>query len=236
MLTRLAEYPIVQGLLQFVFPPLCGGCDEYTEQFGSICERCAAKIDWYTSPFELMIEPADSETQPPATGSLVFPLFAGGDYVDPLKRIVIHFKFHGVRSLGRSIARHVADTYRDKLDALKPFVLVPIPLHPGREYVRGYNQAQVFAEMLAGQLDVETSNGLLIRHTKRTPQARLKQAEREKNIRGVFAVSEPPDSDASRIVLVDDVVTSGSTVREARRVLVEAGYRVVGAISMAHGV
>ena len=194
-------------------------------------------IDWYTSPFELLAEPSDEATPLPATGSLVFPLFAGGDYVDPLKRIVIHFKFHGVRFPGRFIAQHVADTYRDKLEALKPFVLVPIPLHPSRQYVRGYNQAQVFAEMLAGHLDLKVDSGLLIRSVKRTPQARLKQAERARNIRGVFQVAEPPDPDDSpRIMLVDDVVTSGSTVREARRVLVEVGYDVVGVISIAHGV
>jgi len=237
MLTRLLDQSFVQGMLEFVFPPLCGGCGEYCNSTTGVCEQCLARIDWYLSPFELSNDPADLEHAAVRDSSLRFPLFAGGDYTDPLKRMVIQFKFHGVLRLSEIIADRIVEAYGEQLNKLRPFALLPIPLHPGREYARGYNQALVFAKSLATRLEVNVADETLVRGKRRRPQASLRQAERESNIRGVFeAVESPEDSGAARLMLVDDVVTSGSTAREARRALQEADYHVLGAISMAHGV
>lgn len=242
MLTQLADRWGLAGLLDFVFPSLCSGCGEYTDSPTGICVRCRARIDWYLSPFELHDKPhtdAESDVQPLGRHrpGLVFPLFAGGDYVDPLKRVVIQFKFHGARTAVKGLAEQVGSTFRRTLERLKPFTLLPVPLHPSREYMRGYNQAEVFAEAVAEYIECDVESSLLVRTRRRRPQARLKQADRVINIAGVFNVAVSPDeSGISRVMLVDDVVTSGATVREARRVLIESGYDVIGAMAIAHGV
>jgi ComF family protein len=167
-----------------------------------------------------------------------FPLFAAGDYSDRLKQVVINFKFKGITAPADMVAGRVIEAYGDKIRKLAPAVLVPIPLHPSREYVRGYNQATIFATGLARRLDFGIDDTLLYRIKKRRPQSKLRKRQRAANIRSVFEVewSSPADRPMDRVILVDDVVTSGQTMFEARRCLIRAGYRVVGGIAMAHAV
>jgi ComF family protein len=134
------------------------------------------------------------------------------------------------------LADEIAQRQGAAVRKLSPAALVPIPLHPSREYVRGYNQAALFASELAPLIDMPVDGNLLIRLKKRRPQARLKQARRATNIRGAFVLAPDYTSEehAERVILVDDVVTSGQTIFEARRTLARAGLSVVGAIAIAH--
>ncbi|MFZ1684692.1 MAG: phosphoribosyltransferase family protein, partial [Candidatus Zixiibacteriota bacterium] len=94
--------------------------------------------------------------------------------------------------------------------------------------------AEIFAAALASELDIPVDMQIIIRTQKRREQARLADHEREVNIRGVFeaiADAEPGET----VILVDDVVTGGHTVSEAKRVLEAAGFFVPAAISLAHG-
>jgi ComF family protein len=138
--------------------------------------------------------------------------------------------------LAAYFAARTVQIHEKAIRQLRPDYLVPIPLHPAREYGRGYNQARVFAEALAGPLGLALATDLLIRTGKRREQARLRQSDRARNVRGVFEVwNEEAVDKQARLLLVDDVVTSGETAFEARRVLRENGYQVVGVISIAHG-
>ena len=239
MLTAFQErWPAFRGFLDFVYPPLCSGCGAYTEAEGSICDMCLERIDWLKTPIPLTdidFRPGASEaTGPPPS----FPLFVAGDYSDPLRQIVINFKFKSVTAPADLIAARVIKQFGDKIRRLTPAVLVPIPLHPSREYVRGYNQAAVFASALARRLEFGVDESILCRIKKRRPQSKLKKRKRLANIRSVFEAlrSTKTEQSVDRIILVDDVVTSGQTMFEARRCLKKAGYQVVGAIAMFHAI
>jgi ComF family protein len=129
----------------------------------------------------------------------------------------------------------LVELFGEKIQKLAPVSLVPIPLHPSREYVRGYNQAALFARELSGQLEMPVIDNLIIRVKKRKPQSKLNQSKREANIKNVFELAEEQleSDEARKVILVDDVVTSGHTMFEARRVLIAGGHDVVGAIAMA---
>ncbi len=222
--------PLLRGLIDFAYPPLCPGCQGFFDGDEGACPTCWERMPWYERPFYL--EPPGIDN----ANACSFPLFAAGNYVDPLKQVVINFKFHSATGVVDSIARHIAVAFGKEIGALAPSMLVPIPLYPTREYYRGYNQAVVFAEALARELDVPVDHDLLLRVKKRRLQAGLRQSQRAINIRGVFAVAVERDPlETMSVILVDDVVTSGQTVFEARRTLMEAGFSVVGAVSMAHG-
>jgi ComF family protein len=235
MLTRLLERsPFLKGMLDFVYPPLCAGCGEYLEGEQAVCPACMARIDWYSEPIALTpFEFNKGSDQDPIT----FPLFAAGDYSDPLREVVIQLKFRGVKAVVPMFADKLAEQFGEKIQRLSPAYLLPIPLHPSREYIRGYNQAALIAQALGKRLDLPVAQELLARSKKRRAQAKLRRAERARNIRGVFEFigDRPSAQECDRIILVDDVVTSGQTVFEARRVLTLNGYQVVGAISIAHG-
>ncbi|MDH4158600.1 MAG: phosphoribosyltransferase family protein, partial [candidate division Zixibacteria bacterium] len=114
-------------------------------------------------------------------------------------------------------------------------LLVPIPLHRHRESIRGYNQAALLAGQLAAPLNLSVADDILYRTRSRQPQTKVRFEGRQANVAGVFQTMQETSS-RSACILVDDVVTTGSTLMEARRVLAAAGYDVVAAISIAHGV
>ncbi len=239
MLTELLERSATfRGLLDFVYPPLCAGCNAYTEAVGAVCDSCVERIDWLDTPVPLTdidFRPGSSDDSGKPNS---FPLYAAGDYSDSLKQVVLNFKFKGITAPASMIAAKVVESFGKMISGLAPAVLLPIPLHPSREYVRGYNQAAVFASELAGRLGIGVNDTLLYRVKKRRPQSKLKKSRRSANIRSVFEVDLAAETDQSlhRVILVDDVVTSGQTMFEARRCLLRAGYQVVAAIAMAHKV
>ncbi len=113
-------------------------------------------------------------------------------------------------------------------------MLVPVPLHCSREKHRGYNQAALYAKEIGRLLEIPVREDILLRIKKRKPQSKLKFAERAVNIKGVFTVAYEADGE-ERVILVDDVVTSGATAAEARKELEKAGYQVCAVVAMAHG-
>ena len=238
MLTALTDrFPLLKGLLDFVYPPLCSGCGTYTDEKSGICAQCLGRIEWYGEPGVLSDLDFRGSPQGDSRRDESFPLFAAGCYSEPLRDIVLRFKFHGVVGVAALMAGEIAERFARRIEKLAPAVLVPVPLHPSREYVRGYNQAALFANALSRRLDIPVVETLLCRTRNRRPQAKLKPARRVANIRGVFEFSSPgsPPDGCERVILVDDVVTSGQTLFEARRVLRRGGVRVVGAVAIAHG-
>jgi len=223
------------GLVDLALPPLCTACGEYTESPTGLCDSCIRRIDRYDYPVCLQCEqPIFSGAKCPQCGGETLILFAFGNYVDPLKEAVHQFKFRGVTRVAGYFADEIAARFGPQIGEFNPAKLVPIPLHPSREHARGFNQATVFAEALASRLSISVDTELLIRVKKGKPHSRLSDAARARNIRGVFAVTSESAAEES-LLLVDDVVTGGHTVREARSALVQAGFHVPAVISIAHG-
>lgn len=235
MTSRSLGIPWLDAVLEFALPPLCLGCGSYTDSETAICEHCRRKIETYVEPFCLTCKQQLFETtECPNCKRDSWLLFAYGNYIDPLQEVIIHFKFRGITHIGAYFADTLAEQFGERIHRLEPTYLVPIPLYPLREMVRGYNQAEVFAEELSLRLDIPVATDFLKRTKRRKEQARLSEHERAANIKGAFEATADADP-GETVILVDDVVTSGMTVSEARRVLMEAGFQVPAAISIAHG-
>lgn len=236
MLTEIANrFEWLKNAIEFVYPPRCLGCDDYLAGSPDICDRCLSVSENITAPICLKC----AEQYPSEGDCLIckkdgLPLFAFGDYARPLTEIIIQFKFQGITSPAEILAAKLWTRFAAPIANLKPDMLVPVPLHPSRHNVRGYNQASLFANALSVLSEICVNEDIAVRTKRRKPQARLEQKHREKNIEGVFEVDQAPETNA-RVIIVDDVVTSGSTMRELARVLSEARYTVVGGIAMAYG-
>jgi ComF family protein len=222
-------------LVDFAFPQLCLGCGKQTESPTRICEHCFTGIDRYTEPFCLHCKRQlfDSPSCPDC-GTESWLLFAYGNYIDPLKEIIINFKFRSLTSGADFAVESLCAQFSERIYSMEPTYLVPIPLHPLRQLTRGYNQAEILANRLGEKLGIPVANDFIERKKHRREQARLVEHERAPNVRGVFVATADADP-GERIILVDDVVTSGATVSEARRILIEAGFEIPGCISIAHG-
>ena len=235
MLTELSRrIPWLAGMIDFAFPPLCLGCGVYSEEESQICPECMRRIAILDDPICLGCEISLGENiSCPQCQSDGLPLFAFGQYHEPLTEIILQFKFKGITSPSRTLGRALVESHADMLEKLRINYLVPVPLHPSRENRRGYNQALLLAEELSKLLEVTVEDELLWRSHRRYPQSRLAIGHRAANIRGVFEIEDNVPS--GRVIIVDDVVTSGSTVREVARMLKSSGAEVVGVIAMAYG-
>ena len=186
-------------LLDLIFPPRCGGCGRHGQNW---CEQCAAAL-----------EPV------PVTSLHGIPLVAAGRLTGPLQRAIHTYKYRPRPQLAGSLAQPLS---RAAVAAgLTLPALTFVPLHPGRQRERGFNQAERLAGRLAASLRVPVVGGLA--RLRPTPaQVGLGQAERQVNVAGAFAWtgSQPPPEGLG---LVDDVCTTGATLDAVAQVVAEAG-------------
>ncbi|MFH2048417.1 MAG: ComF family protein [bacterium] len=236
MLTKwLKEQTYFKGMIDFIFPPLCAGCGKFESSPSHICNKCLSQIQTFDKPICLNCE---AEINSPSgcqhCNENQFPLYVYGDYHPVLKEIIIQYKFKNVLAPVDLLVDLFFKKFGDEINKIKPTVLVPIPLHPIREHQRGYNQALILAEKLSLLSEIKISTELIYRVKKRKPQAKLDFKQRRKNIDGVFEADDSHDKKES-ILLIDDVVTTGATVKEAKKILEAARHEVVGAAALAHG-
>src|SRR4051812_34226647 len=151
------------------------------------------------------------------------PLVTAGTYEAPLEPAIGRFKFGGHPELSRELARLLVATIRPFLVGEVTFV--PVPLHRNRLVERGYNQSALLAARLARELGGSARPRALERVRSTDQQARLGRDARAENVRGAFRAR--PGRVPPRVVLVDDVVTTGATARACLKALKDAGSEVI---------
>lgn len=197
-------------------PPVCFGCGIMTPEnnsrpAGHTCMRCMKK-----TPIRVFLSPFS--------------------YRHPLVRRILHeFKYRRIRSLSPTIANLlVSYLCYYKIPLSKQMIIMPIPLHPRKERVRGFNQATLIAHELAKHVSLAIDTQTLIRIVYNIPQTTLHAQERRANVENIFSLSNPDRVCGKKIILVDDVKTTGATLEQAARVLKQAGAKEVWAITFAH--
>jgi ComF family protein len=157
-----------------------------------------------------------------------------GRYDGVLKDLILLFKYRKYSVLGRALAAYAGESLgADEALWQGADFLVPVPLHGKRKRERGFNQSEVLARELAGIKGVKVLEGCLVKTRNVPPQTTLESAGREKNVRGAYTVRGSSKIEGKTLVLVDDVFTTGSTLRECSRVLRQAGAAEVRALTLA---
>lgn len=174
-------------------------------------------------------------------------IIAAFDYSDQrVKKTVWLLKYRGVSSLAPVLARAIFDRASESLAEIsaffpsgsEPWLVIPIPLARGRRRRRGFNQAEELAKhfCVLSPADFVLEKQLLSKVRETRSQVEIKDRRRRlMNLRGAFALAAPECVRGRKILLVDDVITTGGTINEARKILQAAGARVVVAAAVAHG-
>lgn len=152
-----------------------------------------------------------------------------------VRHLIHEFKYNHREYLRRPLSGWLRETLDDERIARQPAdALIPVPLHPRRKRERGYNQAEVLAELLAAETGLRLLPALRrVRYTR--TQTAFDRTERMENLRNAFRLRQNTDVRDLHLLLVDDVLTTGSTLDECARVLLEAGAASVRAICIARG-
>lgn len=155
-----------------------------------------------------------------------------GSYDGALREILQQYKYHGFRPLARPLGVYLAQTLKRLNDGPLDLVL-PVPLHRRRERQRGFNQSGLLAAQLGKLCGIRLGGKDCVRVRDTPPQAGLRGAERRKNVKGAFAVPDPERVRGLRVLLVDDVLTTGATVDACARALKDAGAKGVWVLTLA---
>jgi ComF family protein len=153
-------------------------------------------------------------------------------YSDALFEAIILMKYEEVTRLGHWFADRLATLADFSSDQWQPDVVAPVPLHPQRRRERGYNQAELIAGPLARRLKIPLNPRLLVRTKSRPPQLMLSRRQRWATVRGAYATPKGCGVDNLRILLVDDVLTTGATLDACARALKKAGAAQVLALTV----
>ncbi len=192
---------------------LCPGCLRDLPHNLHRCPRCALPLP-SDAPRVALCGPC--QRRPPPFDACCAPF----RYEDPVPALIGGAKFRSRLELARLLGQCLARALYEQ-GAEMPGVILPVPLHPRRLRERGYNQALEIARAASRELGVRCDAGCCERVLATAPQAGLHQKERRRNVRGAFRVTRPPA--AGHVAVLDDVVTTGSTVAELARVLRKAG-------------
>lgn len=153
---------------------------------------------------------------------------AAGLYQGNLRQAIHQFKFAGRFQLAASLAGLILDAAKNSIEDFSPHLLVPVPLHFERLRDRTYNQSLLLARALGQQLEITVPSRLLTRVRPTLSQQSLPAKERHKNLAGAFDVQG--DISGRRIILIDDVMTTGSTARECARILMRHGAEQIAVV------
>lgn len=252
---------LAQYLFDIIFPPTCLACKDYLksedEKSRYICDVCSLKLDYlpgFLCPVCFRRLPAEVLTKaglPPCHQDAQFILAAPLSYGNPIVRELIHvLKYNSLKTAAEPLvsvlAWYLSASFENcKLSAgggsafggkIENFNLVPIPLHPSKERKRGFNQALVIADRSKEvlKLNAEVLSEVLVKISSTPSQTKQKNYEaREENIRGSFDIKKPELVSGKNILLIDDIFTSGATMREATRVLKLSGAKKIIAVTVA---
>lgn len=160
-----------------------------------------------------------------------FPVFF---YEEPLKSALYDFKYKNQRDYAMFFAECMDRYYGAAIRELHIDGMVPVPLHPHKRRLRGYNQAQLLAEAFSKRIGIPVYKKQLLRVVETRPQKELDDRKRMENLKNAFQLGANAIK-LKRVLLVDDIYTSGATIESCAKVLLEAGTEEVYYISMAIG-
>jgi ComF family protein len=209
-LTKISNLPVCDACLDRIVPfdgTLCSACGEkllggrFAGDPAPLCELCR-------------------RAKPRFRKAVAY-----GAYEGALRDLLHVFKYQGIRSASPLLGRFLSQAMTGA-GITGPLLVVPVPLAPGKQRTRGFNQAAAIARAFmrlqhVGSIQLEAASLVRVRET--VSQTGLTRHQRQANLRGAFAVTKPETFRGKKILLVDDVMTTGATAGECARVLLRAG-------------
>ncbi|MDD3220889.1 MAG: ComF family protein [Clostridia bacterium] len=232
-------------IINLIFPPHCPLCGELLAlNEGRVHKACYKKLPWVKEPLcKRCGKPISSET-----GEWCLDCFKSRErhsrsfdsgralwlYKGDIQKSVLDYKYKGLRSYtpfyGEEASRVLGSWIRQKA----PQVLVPVPLHPRKKRIRGFNQAELLARDIGKRMNIPVDGKILRRNRWTEPQKALSDRERRHNLTKSMEIHHLPEN-LKRVMLVDDIYTTGSTMEVCGAILKKAGVEKVYFLTLCIG-
>lgn len=199
--------------LDIIYPQKCGICGKLGS---SICNNCYDIIKKY----EIKNQHKD--------------LFFSYQYEGTIRKLILDYKFNDKSYLYKTIEKCIINN-KNVCQFLNGYdIIIPVPLHKKRLHKRGYNQAGLVAKEIAKDINnIVSLNNVLIKNTNIKPQSEKGIIDRKKDVKGIYEVKNAELIKNKKVVLFDDIYTTGSTANECKKILLEAGAKKVGVLVLA---
>ncbi len=221
----------LRWVLDFVYPPACFACGAPLEGDEILCAACEAQLQPLASENSLKeLWIARQKT----LSVFVDDVLVGFLFEPVIQKLIHGLKYEGRRNVGRFLGEKLARQFALRMPTFRLDWIVPVPLHRKKQRLRGYNQSTVLARVLSKKWGIPLTEKM-IRRVRNTPtNTGLTAAERLENMKDGFVLLPGQTVANQTILLVDDVITTGSTVNACAKPLKAAGASRVLALSVAH--
>ena len=221
------------GIVDIIFPTTCLECGKEGKY---ICDSCLAKIG-KARLFCLECHKSSIDGATHAKCRKKFSIdfaYSPWDYDGVVRRAILKLKYNYAYKIAEELATHLIEKIEDETPILPDkAILIPIPLHKLRQNLRGFNQTEKVGKIISERFGWIYDHDLLVRIKKTSPQTELKGSNRATNLLGAFSARPKSKIYNSTYVLFDDVLTTGSTLKEAGKVLKRRGVKVVWGLTIA---
>lgn len=237
---------MLKYLIDLLYPRRCPICGDIVSPRGSLaCPSCKTKVKLIEEPrckkcskgveFEEQEYCYDCETK---AHQYTYGLSLW-EYDKIMQRSISAYKYKGRREYADFYIEEFLKQYADDIKRIAPDLIVPIPIHRSKLKIRGYNQAEILSTGISKALGIASSPKLLLRDKKTLAQKQLNDKERLKNLQNAFSFSkkegEKLKKPINKVLLVDDIYTTGSTIEACTRILLDNNIKEVFFISICIG-
>lgn len=211
---------IFEKIINLIYPKVCGICGEIASD--DICNKCKVEIKgWKRNKKHIYL------TKNFTTHMYLF------DYHEAIRQKILEFKFKEKTYLYESFVKIIIND-KKICGFLKSYdIIIPVPISKRRKSLRGYNQSEMISKKVAKKVQIEYRDDILYKIKDTLPQSLLDKERRRENIKDAYYIKNKEAVKNKRIVLLDDIYTTGNTVNECSKVLKEAGAKEIGVLTLA---
>ncbi len=213
---------ILEQILNLFYPPVCGICGKLNQNF--LCQKCNNTLK---NQAKFNVENFQKKEKYFKELLYIFK------YEGIIRKTILKYKFQEGSYLYKTFVNFILKNQKF-FEFIKSYdTIVPVPISKKRYKERGYNQSYLIAKEISKKTKLELQNRCIIKSKNVIEQSKLNKEEREKNIKGVYEIIDKENLQNKRIILVDDIYTTGNTVNECCRILQKAQPKSISVIVIA---
>ena len=210
------------NILDLIYPPVCGICGKLNQNY--LCKKCQKVLE---NQSKFVIDENQDFNQNFNKHLYIFK------YEGIIRRMILNYKFNEKSYLYITFVNFLLKNEKF-FKILKSYdTIIPVPISSERKNERGYNQSELLAKELAKKLNIECVKNCLIKNKNIIEQSKLTKVERQKNIQGVYILKNKEKLINKKLLLIDDIFTTGSTVNECCKILKQANPRKIDIFTIA---
>ena len=209
---------LINNILELIYPPTCGICGNICKDY--ICKKCSIKIKQY-------------EINNNCTSIYFDEIYSIFKYEGIIRDTLIKYKFQNKSYIYKTFSKIILNNEKICGFLKKYDIIIPVPIHKKRKLIRGYNQTELIAREIANNTNLQLENKVLFKQKNIISQSELSKIRRKENIKNAFMIQNIEKIKNKKVLIFDDIYTTGSTAKECARILKKAQVKMVGVLTIA---